>query len=212
MAKADPRNFYLNTDYEMDKIIYFTEGEIEAMQTKNIPHALGFAPLVFGICAFNSDFSDPRSLPFEQMTQDNTIATTLYGFTDKVQIGYGNYADNPPKLYYRIYGFEPSNSRAKIGSTSKHANEFILNTDYNYCKLYKKGIINGDTTITHGLGYLPQVLAWKERNDGSILPVELFSIDATLPGSVVNYVKVTNSDVIFYNTGKVHYRIYYDEA
>ena len=209
--KVDPRDFYLNTDYEMDKIIYFTKGSIEAGQTKNIQHKLGFAPLVFGIFAFNSDISDPRTLPFQQVTPDSTIAFTLFANSSVVQIGYGNYTDNPPPAYYYIYAFEPSDSRAKIGATSKSANNFILNTDYNYCKLYKKGIVNGDTTIAHNLGYIPQVLAWREDNNGLITPIEDIMLDDPF-ANTPSWVRVTDSEVSFKNTGKTHYRIYYDEA
>ena len=215
MAKVDPRDFYLNTDYEMDKIVYFTEGEIN--KTKDIPHNLGFKPLVFGVCAFNSDFSDPRSLPFEEITQSNALVCTLYSFDNKVQIGFGNYEDTPAKAYYRIYGFEPSDSHAKVGATSNHANTFILNTDYNYCKLYEKGIVNGDATITHNLGYVPQVLAWQENQATPDDPTTVVSpVETSVPSDPITdqprQIRVTNNTVTFQNFGKVHYRIYYDEA
>lgn len=208
--KVDPRDFLLNTDYEMDKIVYFKEGEIQAGNSQNIPHNLGFAPLVFGVCAFNSDFSDPRTLPFEQITQSETISFNLGANNSYVQIGYGNYADNPPKMYYRIYAFEPSDSRARVGATSKHAKNFILNTDYNYCKLYEKGIVTNDATITHNLGYVPQVLAWREQN-GFITPVEQSRPSDPLT-NLPSQIRVTPTEITFQNMGKTHYRIYYDEA
>ena len=209
--KIDPRDFLLNTDYEMDKIVYFTKGSLEEGQSSNIPHKLNFAPLVFGVFAFNSDFSDPKTLPFQQITPDNTIAFTLFANSSVVQIGYGNYADHPPTAYYRIYGFEPSDSHSKVGATSKFAQNFLLNTDYNYCKLYKKGIVNGDATIAHNLGYIPQVLAWKEDGNGLITPVENIVLDDPFSNNP-SWVRVTSSEINFKNTGKVHYRIYYDEA
>ena len=216
---VDPRKFLLNTDYEMDKIIYFTSGEINAMDNKNIPHGLGFAPLVFGVCAFNSNFSDARSMPFSEITRDNTIAFTLDADSTNVKIGYGNYADNPPKMYYRVYAFEPSNSSAVIAPTNDKANTFVLNTDYNYCKLFQKGTVSGtgSHTINHGLGYVPQVLAWRQTNSGLISPIEE-SVPYDPYSNMPNYIAVTNSSVLFNlptnysNISTVHYRIYYDEA
>ena len=209
--KVDPRDFLLNTDYEMDKIVYFIKGSLTEGQSENIPHKLGFTPLVFGFFAFNSDMSDPRTLPFQQITTDNTIAFTLFANSSVVQIGYGNYADNPPPAYYCIYAFEPSDSRSKVGATIKYAKDFVLNTDYNYCKLYEKGIVNGDVTITHNLGYNPQVLAWREDSNGLVSPIESILRDDPFTNNP-SWVRVTNSEVNFKNTGKVHYRIYYDEA
>ena len=210
MAKLDPRDFLLNTDYEMDKIVYFTEGSLDEGQVRNISHKLPFTPLVFGICAFNSDFSDPRTLPFEQV-RDNIISFTIYANSSIIQIGYGNYADNPPKAYYRIYAFEPSNSFAKVGKTSQHAKNFILNTDYNYCKLYEKGIVNSDTTVQHNLGYIPQVLVWQEDSNGLVYPTSNALLDDPISDSP-SWVRVTSTGVTFKNVGKSHYRIYYDEA
>lgn len=216
MAKSDPRDFLLNTDYEMDKIIYFIDGEIGAGESKSFAHKLPFTPLVFGVCSVNSDFNDPRTLPFNETTPDNTISLIVGASATDVQIEYINYATNPPKMYYRIYGFEPSDSHSKVPSTSKHAGNFILNTDYNYCKLFSKGIVSGagTHTVTHNLGYIPQVLAWGEYN-GSTGPIE-----QSLPSDPVanrpQYIAVTNSNIIIVvppsSYDRVHYRVYYDEG
>ena len=218
MAKVDPREFLLNTDYEMDKIIYFTEGDLttnDAYIERSIPHKLSFTPLVFGVCAFNSDFSDPRSLPFEEVSQDNTITLDLSADSSVVKLVYTNFQTT--KIYYRVYGFEPSNSKAKVGKTAGHAKDFILNTDYNYCKLYKVGTVGGniDTTINHNLGYIPQVLAWAESSNGYITPIE----NNTWYNPILNQpngIAVSTSSVTFkysgYGANKIHYRIYYDEA
>jgi len=208
MAKVDPRDFLLNTDYEMDKIIYFREGTLNAGQYDiDYPHNLPFTPLLFGVCAFNQDFSDSRSVPFQQLTHDNSIDFHAYANATNVRLSYINYAGTPSKIYYRLYGFEPSDSHAKVGGTSKYAKNFILNTDYNYCKLFKKGITTPTSTVAHNLGYLPQVLAWGESTAGWTAPIET----STTGG----YIAVTNTTVAFqYPSGmnKMHYRIYYDEA
>lgn len=206
--KVDPRDFLLNTDYEMDKIIYFKDGELSAGQYDvDIPHGLNFTPLIFGVCAFNSDFSDSRSVPYDYQTQSNTTQFTAMANSTNVRVSYINYSGSPAKIYYRLYGFEPSDSRAKVGKTSKYAKNFILNTDYNYCKLFKKGVISPSSTVDHKLGYLPQTLVWQETN-GWIMPVE-----QSFTGSAII---VTNQSILFQypalGIDKFHYRIYYDEA
>lgn len=208
MAKVDPRDFLLNTDYEMDKIVYFAEGTLNAGQYNvDIPHNLPFTPLIFGVCAYNSDFSDSRNVPYQYITRDNGESFTASGNTTNVRLSYINYSGTPDKIYYRLYGFEPSDSRGKVGATSKYAKNFILNTDYNYCKLFQKGTANAGDIIDHNLGYLPQVLVWQTSN-GWTSPTDISSASTG--------VIVTNSTVTFQfpNLGidKLHYRIYYDEA
>lgn len=223
MSKFDPRNFLLNTDYEMDKIIYFKEGSLNA-NDYDIPisHKLGFAPLIFGVCAFNEDFSDPRTIPFEQITQSNTIQFTAQANSNELRLSYLNYSGSPAKIYYRIYAFEPTDVYAKVGQTSNHASKLILNTDYNYCKLFKKGIVVSDTVIKHDFGYVPQVLAWKEVNDyshGLMIEPSEESLKYNEPGGGNFGITVNSSNVTIHDLAsmqgfiqKVHYRIYYDEA
>lgn len=214
---VDPRNFVLNTDYEMDKIIYFTEGSLNSGQYDvSLPHSLGFAPLIFGVCAFNADFSDPRSIPYNNQTSTDFVAFDADASSTDVKVSFNTSNGVPAKAYYRIYGFEPSDVTASIAGTSGNATKFILNTDYNYCKLYQKGVINASnvTTITHNFGYLPQVMAWGESG-GKIFSANLADWYSGDIGDTYG-VKVTPTEVVlkFANIGldRVHYRIYYDEA
>lgn len=205
---VDPRDFILNTDYEMDKIIYFREATLNAGQYDvDIPHGLGFTPLIFGVCAFNSDFSDARGIPYQSLTMSNSIQFTAQANATNVRISYINDSGTPSKIYYRLYGFEPSTSNADVGPTSSNADTFILNTDYNYCKLFSKGTASVGDTISHNLGYIPQVLAWQAAN-GWVMPVSQSGPNAA--------VIVTNQDVLFdypsLGIDNFHYRIYHDEA
>ena len=205
---VDPRDFLLNTDYEMDKIIYFKEGTLNAGQYDiDSPHGLSFTPLIFGVCAFNSDFSDARGVPYQALTASNSVQFTAAANATNVRVSYINGSGSPSKIYYRLYGFEPSGSTATVPATSTAANQFILNTDYNYCKLLSKGTAGPTATVNHNLGYIPQVLVWRQANSW-VEPVN----ESDYTSSVI----VTNQSLIFNypNLGidNFHYRIYYDEA
>lgn len=207
---VDPRKFLLNTDYEMDKIIYFKDGNLNVGDYNvQIPHGLGFTPLVFGVCSFNSDFSDPRSIPYSYNTNSTSIAFNVQADSTNITIGYTNTSGTPAKIYYRLYAFEPSNSTATIAPTNTSAKTFVLNTDYNYCKLYKKGISNGDSTIAHNLGYVPQVLAWEESG-GYIVPIDTSTPEDPITNTPT-YISVSTSNITTHGYGTVYYRIYYDE-
>lgn len=228
--KIDPRDFLLNTDYELDKIVLFEEGSIESGESKDILHKLSFTPLVFGICAFNKDFTDTKSVPFRDKitlsgsppyVETPAVEFNVYALDNepKIHISYNNNDSPAPTLYYRLYAFEPSDSFADVPKTSSHATQFILNTDYNYCKLYKKGVVSGntDTSITHNLGYYAQTLAWLDN--GTYTSQITFSTLADDTGAYIPLgVEVTESSVDFryaqniLPNSKIHYRIYYDET
>lgn len=200
----NPTDFLLNTDYEMDKIIYFKSGSIMPGETKFINHNLGIAPLVFCTCSFSEDFDDSMPSPFLQfLLPTGFISFDIWANNQYTRIEYRNDQSSSQKLYFRIYAFEPSNTRISIGPTSNLSKQFVINTDYNYCKLLTKGVVNGDATITHNLGYVPFVLAWKEGPFG-IAPESISRDD--------NYVEVTSTSVIIKNNTKTHYRIYCEEA
>lgn len=214
---VNPRQFLLNTDYEMDKIIYFVEGSLNSGQYDvSIPHSLGFAPLIFGICAFNSDFSDGRGIPYIYQTPSDFVAFEARATNTDVKVSFNTANGTPAKVYYKICGLEPAGSTATLPATSGNAEKLIINTDYNYCKLYRKGAINASdvTTITHNFGYIPQVMVWRESN-GVISPFNDSSWYSDDLGSEFG-IEVTPANVVIKaaNIGldKVHYRIYYDEA
>jgi hypothetical protein len=240
MAKVDPRDFYLNTDYEMDKIIYYKETKLTPNQYGNVvlQHTLGLAPLITGVWAKTADFSEPH--PFSGVSgvvdpssnsyvndvvavnaDENEILFTQ--FTGSISGG-GRYP-----FYVRIMGFEPSGSHKDLGKTSQNASVFILNTDYNYLKLYKAGsedvVWNSQTglfdpiTITHNLGYHPQALFWIESvgtDYRETLPLTHVSLPNiyTDKACVESYTDkfIVRPPLVSGSSNKIQYRIYYDEA
>ena len=228
---VNPNDFLLNTDYEMDKIVYVQEGLampgtslVDGYYVNRVSktHGLPFYPLVFGFCSYDKDFSKTMALPFydtPRMERNGSTTTQVYNaralvYTDgglvTVYYAIKQGAESKP-LYYRLYGFEPTTSNAKVSPTKKYAKIFTLNTDDNYRKLYKKGSARATETVTirHNFGYVPQIQLWLDTGDGYIIG------DAY--GWLSNITITKNSfsfTVPTSNGGKyvAHYRIYYDEA
>lgn len=214
---SDPRDFLLNTDYEMDKIILVKTGSF--VGNVNITHDLGFAPLPFGIWSTDQDFntvntigvSDSESYP--GYTPRLGVDCVSYGNRIRL-IASGNGKDSTT-IYYRLYGFEPPESSADITPNSNMANTFVLNTDYNYRKLMATGTFTQDyQEYSHNLGYIPQAMAWlKATQDwgGGIEPI-MFASNFTDFKIKLTPNKIIAGDVINTATEKIYWRIYYDEA
>ena len=100
----------------------------------------------------------------------------------------------------------PSNADADAPYTASIADTFVLNTDYNYTKLYYDSLVPAaaTTTITHNFGYRPQVMAWG------------VDISAAYGTGVINqdhtcYITVTDTTVVVHSATKdVHLKIYAD--
>lgn len=242
MPKVNPREFLLNTDYEMDKIIYAytTEQTTSVVTTIIIPHGLPTVPLVFGVWSTNSDFSNSHELgdyddPWNQTLRCIARAdlTNIYLDLTPAEES-GSYV--PTTFYINIFGFEPYSDHAvpgweepsltykKLPATSKYAQNFILNTDYNYLKLLRAG--NPFTWQTdhavfrHGLGYVPQVLIWwtfgfdDENGNIEFAPSDAFSYsDGSYDYKAGTIVDEEN---VWYYSGIVptqeEVRVYADEA
>lgn len=236
---ARPTDFLLNTDYEMDKIIYFYEGKVEANSGDlvSFPHKLPFLPLLFGVWSPDADFNESHTfsylgayIDFDDYQGYAAPSVELYAQDENVVM---NRQSVTGDFYVRIYGFEPEGSHANLASTFGRANTFILNTDYNYRKLAKKGrepiVFNpsspvqyDDLTIEHGLGYKPQVMVWLEAayldgNNQETTHAIQYDFWQTLDdetglevkdNTIVYHPRPAQSPANFY----LHYRIYYDEA
>lgn len=221
MAKVDPRDFLFNTDYPLDKVILFREGEFT--NTVDIPHGLDFIPLPFGVWSTDKDFTSVNTLgsvdtfpsPFYVPT---VLSVDCVADASKIWLtSYGN--TNNVKLYYRVYGFEPAGSRSHVPATSSAAKQFVLNTDYNYCKLFKEGeFTQPNEEFKHGLGYVPQVMVWISAL-GQVLPLmnfsEPFSGATSLRSGLTVTDQVIRANAYMGPEGipfKYYWRIYYDEA
>lgn len=213
----NPKDFLLNTDYEMDKIILVKTGSFTG--EANIPHDLGFIPLPFGVWSTDQDFTTVNTLGVSDSGSEPGYTPRLgvdcEAYSDKIRLLASGNGSDTATIYYRLYALEPPNSSASIATTSGLADKFILNTDYNYRKLKAEGEFTQDgQEYTHGLGYIPQVMAWAWFDTGSkqgIYPIMSASNFTDFKITVTSD-KIIAGDITNIITKKVYWRVYYDEA
>lgn len=212
-----PQDYLLNTDYEMDKIVLVKTGDFTG--SVSIPHNLGYEPLAFGVWSTSEDFSTSNSLGLALSSSEvgytPPLGVNCRAFSDRIELTATGQNHANTKIYYRLYAFEPSDSRNQAPHTSTLANKFILNTDYNYRKLKKAGEFTQSGDIyEHNLGYLPQVMAWvkwKPGSGGGIMPLLSASNETNFRiETTAKQIELVYMPSVFIE--KVIWRLYYDEA
>lgn len=200
---ANPNDFLLNTDYEMDKIILFNQGEFT--NTIQFSHKLGFTPLIFGVWSTDADFYSVN--PINGEIDNSVLSVRGIANASNVTLTAGGNSNNR-LLRYRVYGLMPSNINKAVQPTARFARKFAFNTDYNYCKLMRAGIFtHSGEEFHHNLSYIPQVIAWSETNNG-IRPLTQANEQTGTGLRVTGNRLICGSGV----TNNIHWRIYYDEA
>ena len=219
---SDPNNFLLTTDYPLDKVVYLKSGFFSmgatTTGTESVTHGLPFTPLVAGYWSLTPDFSinyefgngtfPSGSLGDLFQRQISSISAT----STIVKMDWSNIS-TATTVYYRIYAFEPNTSTAALLPISSQGDVFALSTDFNYLKLLEASSAVPGTaatyTVSHNLGYIPQVLAWYEYAlvPGFVWPVTTESTVA---------LEVNTTSIIFQNpfgddVANVWWRIYLDE-
>lgn len=222
---TDHRKFLLDSDYPMDKIIYMTSGSVSVPNTTSafpgitIPHGLPFTPLAILQWSNTSDFAITNE--YRDADYVSTVFTTfagqyysVYANATNIYIDKYNLSGATKTLYYRVFCFQPSDASetSVVPSTENQGSKFILNTDYNYMKLFYAGILTTvANTYTHNLGYVPRVQIWEQTGtttSRNILGQEI-SIAAQSSG-----VHITDTQIVWLNPStydKIYYRIYVDE-
>lgn len=223
MPKIEPKDFLLNTDYELDKIILVKTGSFTNEIELN--NDLNFTPLVFGVWSTDSDFTSATPL-------GNLDSSGEYGYTPPLSVQVIALSDNirltavgenheSTTIYYRVYAMAPPEANSNTPTTSKLANSFMINSDYNYRKLKAAGTFTQQgQSYNHNLGYLPQVMAWAQYADLPSLPRYSNGIVPLMDASYFTdfYLSVTPNQIKLADgfpitfISKVYWRIYYDEA
>lgn len=206
----DARDLLLSTDYPLDQVVGTMTGSISVSNFSSIvvPHNLGFMPLTRGKWSTNSGFSTSYD-PTNGLSPLN-IYIEMYANATNLVVNGINMNSGSATVYYRVYFLMPSNVNVQALPTQSSLDTFNLNTDYNYTKLLLAGVHNsGSGSVSHNLGYYPQVEVWKEA-DGFARPV----IDYTFgdnPYSTVSTSSVSFVPGVFETPERWHYRIYAEE-
>lgn len=231
-------HFRLDSDYPMDKIVYFKQGTFTPSNGSfQFTHGLSFTPLLFGVISKNSDFSEAYSFN-TPMVEKHTFeypfsisSITLFSNNTNVYfwIGDNAQAELTGTWYYRVYGFSDESLSVVANETSTSGGNLILNSDYNYYRLYETGTLdwNGSQsrTVNHNLGYRPFVLTWgRVKYATQNFPADITQTyytyntgDSNSHGIYVDTTKITfdcMSNQLFPTTyyDKIWYRIYANEA
>lgn len=210
---TDTRNLLLDSDYPIDKIILsksgsFTRTSATYSTVETIAHGLGFAPTYVMqwstsatfIPCYSEQLSGDGSSPLLE-AQTNTTNLILSCFVPTGTVTF----------YYRVIFFMPSDINESVALSSASFNDFVINTDNNYPKIFKEGKITATTTITHNLGFYPLVDFWIHRiSDGVI---RHFPISQTISGSEGGAIVTTTTATFYLPVGHnyMYYKIYGDE-
>jgi len=225
MNPSTANNLLLSTDFPLDKIIYMNSGSISVPSGSsldiNVPHNLPFRPLLIATWSTTADFAISYEQGVSGFTDLSIPQLSVQSTPTDIRFLPLNYTGSTLTYYWRVFGFMPSDVDAEAIFTSATADSFVLNTDYNYTKLWDSGIklwASGTQTIDHNFGYRPQIEIWFEQELNSNLLTRWFQgIDTSYGGT--DKVLVTDNQIIFYfnSSGGVtgrkwYYRIYTDRA
>lgn len=231
MNPTNINNLQITTDYPLDKIIDYKSGSFtlpgfDGGTDVNIPHQLSFTPLPL------MDWTTDATWGTKYETGAGPVGTSGYLYNSGVssfptlyRLTFRNNTPTPVTIYYRIYSFMPSNVNEIAAFTNNLGQNFLINSDNNYAKLYLNGIANvpavgsgvGTTLISHNLGKRPQVLLWGIGNFVGTYPVSGQIVeDSSTPFGLFDsyWFEVTADNLVIYNrnTAKtLHYRIYVDD-
>jgi len=231
------RLFNLTTDFPLDKVVYISSGSFTmggaTSGLYSFPHNLLFKPLCSGSWSLTPDFSVQYEFgsgtfpsenifisPFNQVLSlsDNFFGNAGGADVTNVSIAWQNSSASSVTVYYRVFGFGPPDEDYIASPTADAGDEFVLNTDYNYTKLYinsAQSISAGNTySIPYNGGNTPQVAVWFNRtSDGKIIPYDTENVISsgyfyTVSISSLSLTVSTESPTI---VNKLYNRIYLDD-
>lgn len=224
------QNFQVNSDFPFDMVIYLPPVVSFVNDGSSIPilvaHGLPFTPLVDGSWDLTPTFDTnydyfsgtipspaPNFSPF-------AVSVNIAADETNIILTPFNITGSDVTCYCRVFGFEPSDSNADLLPTAAAGTNFILNSDNNYTKLYKSGLMNspansGSFPVSHDLGRKPQVRAWV-TNFGQTQPIQGDLINFGVPTASVAVV-VEDERIVFKTSSladidRIDYRIYVDES
>lgn len=224
MTPQESQNTLVNTDYPLDKIVYIDSGSFSVTSGSfpeiNVPHGLAFRPMVIGSWSLTPDFAVSYDASFSAPSDPLQPYMGIQSTPTNIRFIPNNNSGSTVTFYWRVYGYMPPDVNAIAPFTATDADEFALSSDYNYTKIYLTNTLSwssGTThTISHNLGYRPQVEVWFEQELNADLLTRWY-LGEDNSYTAFDRVHVTNSAVIFnFNSvggvagRKWYYRIYVD--
>lgn len=222
----DPRKFLFLSDYPTEQIIHLRKYSITIpaydYRDVSFAHGLPFTPLLIACYSTTSDFLTTYGIGGgERIGASLEYATAISSDSSNIYLNLTNNTASSITLYFNIVGFPSVDSPdVDISPTADESNIFIFNTDYNYCKLALENRITigtGSTSqsVNHGLGFIPQVLCWRESN-GKVSPISVASLNqdnSQLVGGVS--IAVSENNIIFNSNllspETIYYKVFADE-
>lgn len=219
----DSRDMLVSSDYPLDKIVYMGSGSIVSASGSStgasVPHELTYRPMIIASWSLDSDFSTSKDAGFPQYADFSLPYLEVTSDYTNINITPMNLTGSTITQYWRAFGFMPPDVNEVSGFTASEADSFVINTEYNYSKLFltaKVDLSSGNVSVPHNLGYRPQIEIWGQSSfDPSILMNERYGVTSTDP--FINRIVVTNTSIEFLKGTQpglqtvYYYRIYTDE-
>lgn len=209
-------NFLLNTDYPIDQIIGYGSGSVTipsfGFNDPIITHGYSFAPLYYIRWSYTSTF-DVSYEETGRISAEVLVSGETRPLTASIIIS--NNSTASVTVYYRIIFFRPFDQSPISDNTQIGLDDFNINTDDNLPKIYMEGYINNPGgTVSHNLGFIPQVDAWfsfsdgrKGRFMGSNMDSTFYDYKLIVTTTTLTYTKDPSMTLF---TPNLYYRIYGD--
>lgn len=215
-------SFLINSDYPLDKVIYLGTHQVtlSSFQIQEVTpaHTLGFTPLLMGQWSTTPDFSVAYGINAgPSVGMNRAFDTSIAANNSNLWIQTQNRTGSTATVYYRMFGFVPSDINPEASYTSIDGDDFVFNTEYNYMKLLNADMQNvannGSIIYDHNLGYYPKVMVWNYNSfaDG-IMPHFVNRINFNMDVRVSMSNTTLQIDNYTGSTIPIHYRVYIDEA
>ena len=205
-------NFYFNSNYPVDKIIYLKETTVSGDYFDNtFAHGLGAIPFCNGLISYDNWQTTYQAGTRQSAGQYYNKMFDIYSDGTNIRLN-GTFEGFTGTAQVRIWGVfnESSTPNVDVAPTASATNNTLyFNTKYNYQKLVKEGQVTAGSTatvISHNLGYIPKVDIWQLFSSyisGWCLVQDTYSFSNTN----LQNVQLSNSSLLLKN-GTYYYRIY----
>lgn len=163
MAVAE--RFIFNSDYPLDKIVWFKEGELTSKYGDwdiTIPHDLKTTLYVKGVVTSN-DWATTYPVGVSIVNGDITKMQSTARANDKNVVFNGFVDGSNVKIKYRLWAVmseEETKGIDVLTTSDADRNILFFDSEYTYPKLIAEGYLNKGERFYHNLGYIPFCDIW----------------------------------------------------